>query len=89
MVYRTRIKYTAEQKAAIWDRWQRGESLTAIDRLFRLSSKVRCFVGTPAGLAIVSTTRAGRYRVEHLSGWVAICGQVVCTLIGAQRSAGA
>jgi len=27
MVYRTRIKYTAAQKADIWDRWQRGESL--------------------------------------------------------------
>jgi hypothetical protein len=27
MVYRTRIKYTAAQKADIWDRWQRGDSL--------------------------------------------------------------
>jgi len=26
MTYRTRIKYTAEQKAEMWDRWQRGES---------------------------------------------------------------
>jgi len=34
MVYRTRIKYTAAQKAEIWDRWQRGEGLTAIGRLF-------------------------------------------------------
>jgi len=34
MVYRTRIKYTAAQKADIWDRWQRGESLTSIGRLF-------------------------------------------------------
>ena len=34
MVYRTRIKYTAAQKAEIWDRWQRGEPLTAIGRLF-------------------------------------------------------
>ena len=25
MVYRTRINYTAAQKADIWDRWQRGE----------------------------------------------------------------
>jgi len=30
MVYRTRIKYTAKQKADIWERWQRGESLTSI-----------------------------------------------------------
>ena len=26
MVYRTRIKYTAAQKAEIWDRWQRGSN---------------------------------------------------------------
>ena len=34
MVYRTRIKYTAAQRADIWDRWQRGESLNSIGRLF-------------------------------------------------------
>ena len=34
MAYRTRIKYTAAQRAEIWDRWQRGESLTSIGRLF-------------------------------------------------------
>jgi IS30 family transposase len=34
MVYRTRIKYTAAQRAEIWDRWQRGESLKSIGRLF-------------------------------------------------------
>ena len=41
MTYRTRIKYTAEQKSEIWDRWQRGESLKAIGRVFdRPSSSV-------------------------------------------------
>lgn len=41
MVYRTRIKYTAAQKAEIWDRWQRGDSLTSIGRLFdRPSSSI-------------------------------------------------
>ena len=41
MAYRTRIKYTAAQKAEIWDRWQRGEPLTAIGRLFdRPSSSI-------------------------------------------------
>ena len=34
MVYRTRIKYTAAQKADIWARWQRGESMNAIGRVF-------------------------------------------------------
>ena len=41
MVYRTRIKYTAAQKAEMWDRWQRGESLKAIGRVFdRPSSSI-------------------------------------------------
>lgn len=34
MTYRTRIKYTAAQKAEMWDRWQRGESLREIGRAF-------------------------------------------------------
>jgi IS30 family transposase len=41
MAYRTRIKYSAEQKAEMWDRWQRGESLNAIGRAFdRPSSSI-------------------------------------------------
>ena len=41
MGYRTRIKYTAAQKAEMWDRWQRGESLRSIGRLFdRHSSSI-------------------------------------------------
>ena len=38
MVYRTRIYYSDEQKAEIWDRWQRGESLRSIGRLFERGS---------------------------------------------------
>jgi IS30 family transposase len=34
MAYRTRIYYTDAQKAEMWDRWQRGESLHAIAQLF-------------------------------------------------------
>ena len=41
MAYRTRIKYTAAQRAEIWDRWQRGESLNSIGRAFdRPSSSI-------------------------------------------------
>jgi IS30 family transposase len=41
MTYRTRIKYTDEQKAEMWDRWQRGESLNSIGRVFdRPSSSI-------------------------------------------------
>ena len=41
MMYRGRIYYNAEQKAEMWDRWQRGESLNAIGRVFdRPSSSI-------------------------------------------------
>jgi IS30 family transposase len=33
MSYRTRIKYSPQQKAEMWERWQQGESLTAIGRV--------------------------------------------------------
>jgi IS30 family transposase len=51
MVYRTRIKYTAAQKADIWDRWQRGESLNSIGRLFdRPSSSVFNILAPTGGI---------------------------------------
>src|SRR4030095_7517284 len=34
MKYRTRIQYTEADKALMWERWRRGESLNAIARLF-------------------------------------------------------
>ena len=34
MKIRPRIYYTEEQKALMWDRWQKGESLNSIVRLF-------------------------------------------------------
>ncbi len=41
MRYRTRIKYTAAQRAEIWDRWHRGESMSSIGRVFdRESSSI-------------------------------------------------
>ena len=51
MVYRTRINYTAAQKADIWDRWQRGEPLTAIGRLFdRPSSSIFTMLAPTGGI---------------------------------------
>jgi len=51
MVYRTRIKYTAAQKAEIWDRWQRGESLKDIGRLFdRPSSSIFNMLAPTGGI---------------------------------------
>jgi hypothetical protein len=34
MKHRTRIQYTEADKALMWERWRRGESLNAIARLF-------------------------------------------------------
>jgi len=38
MSYRTRIYYSHAQKQAMWDRWQRGESLKSIGRAFNRGS---------------------------------------------------
>jgi hypothetical protein len=41
MKYRRRIYYSSLQRAEIWDRWQRGESMSSIGRVFdRQSSSV-------------------------------------------------
>ena len=34
MKYRARIHYTEADKAVMWDRWQKGDSLATIGRLF-------------------------------------------------------
>ena len=34
MKYRTRRYFTESDKASLWDRWQKGDSLHAIARLF-------------------------------------------------------
>ena len=34
MLQRTRIYYTAEQKALMWERWKKGDTLHDIGRLF-------------------------------------------------------
>ena len=51
MVYRTRIKYTDKQKAEMWDRWQRGESLKEIGRAFdRGSSSIYGLLSPTGGI---------------------------------------
>ncbi len=51
MRYRTRIKYTVKQKTDIWNRWQRGESLNAIGRLFdRPSSSIFNMLAPTGGI---------------------------------------
>jgi len=51
MTYRTRINYSAQQKAEIWDRWHRGESLNAIGRTFdRPSSSIFNLLAPTGGI---------------------------------------
>ena len=51
MGYRTRIKYTPAQKAEMWERWQRGESLHAIARLFdRPHTSIRGVLAATGGV---------------------------------------
>ena len=59
MAYRTRIKYTAAQKAEMWDRWQRGESMTSIGRVFdRPSSSIYNHLSSSGGIRPPSQRRS-------------------------------
>ncbi len=58
MKYRTRIYYTEEQKALMWDRWQAGESLSSIARLFdRPHSSVEGIVKQTGGFTAAAASR--------------------------------
>ena len=51
MKYRRRIYYSAVQRAEIWDRWQRGESMNSIGRVFdRQSSSVFSVISPTGGI---------------------------------------
>ena len=51
MGYRRRIHFTEKQKAEIWDRWQRGESMSSIGRLFdRGSSSIYPLLARTGGI---------------------------------------
>ena len=60
MTYRTRIKYTAEQKAEMWDRWPRGESLNSIGpALDRPSSSIFSQLAPSGGIRPPIRQRSG------------------------------
>lgn len=51
MGYRRRIYFTDKQKAEIWDRWQRGESMSSIGRRFdRNSSSIYPLLSRTGGI---------------------------------------
>ena len=59
MKHRTRIYLSAEQRADIWDRWQRGESMSAIGRLFeRESSSIYPLLQRSGGIRPPARTRS-------------------------------
>ncbi|MBQ14386.1 MAG: IS30 family transposase [Gammaproteobacteria bacterium] len=61
MTYRKRIRYTEEQKAEMWDRWQQGESLTSIGRVFdRPSSSIFGQLSPTGGIRPPPRTRSRR-----------------------------
>ena len=59
MVYRRRIYYSSAQRADIWDRWQRGESMSSIGRLFdRESSSIFSVLSPTGGIRPADRTRS-------------------------------
>lgn len=61
MKRRTRIRYTDSQKAVMWDRWQQGESLHQIARLFdRHHSSVRGILAETGGIRPPNRRRSPR-----------------------------
>ncbi len=61
MKQRRRIYYSAAQRAEIWDRWQRGESMSSIGRRFdRESSSVFSVISPTGGIRPAERTRCSR-----------------------------
>jgi len=56
MKQRTRIYYTESQKALMWDRWQKGDSLNEIARLFdRNHSSIQGILAAKGGYSPAPT----------------------------------
>ena len=61
MKYRQRIYYTEEQKSLMWDRWQKGESLGSIARLFdRGHSSIQRILAESGGIRPAPRRRSSR-----------------------------
>ena len=61
MKYRTRIYYSESQKALMWDRWQKGDSLHDIARLFdRGHSSISRILGETGGIRPPTRKRSAR-----------------------------
>lgn len=61
MKQRPRIYYTEEQKAMMWDRWQKGETFGSIARLFgRYHSSIERIIAETGGIRPASRHRSSR-----------------------------
>lgn len=61
MKQRRRIYYSKEQRSQIWDRWQRGESMSSIGRLFeRNSSSIFPLLARTGGIRPPERKRSSR-----------------------------
>ncbi len=61
MKYRPRIFYTETDKALMWDRWQKGDSLHAIARLFdRGHGSIARILSRTGGIRPAKRTRSHR-----------------------------
>ena len=61
MKYRRRIYYSVTQRAEIWDRWQRGESMSSIGRVFdRQSASVFSVISPTGGIRPPGRRRGSR-----------------------------
>ena len=59
--YRQRIHYTETDKALMWDRWQKGDSLEKIAQLFdRTHSSVANILRRTGGIRPPRRVRSGR-----------------------------
>ena len=66
MGYRTRIYYTEKDKALMWDRWQKGESLHSIARYFgRSHSSIQGVLGRTGGIRPLPRRRIGPPGTER------------------------
>ncbi len=59
MAYRRRHFFTDKQKSEIWDRWQRGESMSSIGRGFdRASSSIYPLLARTGGIRPLDRMRS-------------------------------
>jgi hypothetical protein len=81
MKQRPKTYYTEEQKSLMWDRWQKGETLGSIARLFdRHHSAVARIIGKSGGIRPPPRHRSSRClslaeREESLAAllWANLC----------------